>query len=96
MPITIPTPDELAAMPWHQQQRARRTVRQLLVALNNEHRCYHGSDGASATTLAQRQEWARQVRREAKRIEAASRVVHDCSPDPHWQEHQAALLEAIR
>ena len=96
MPLTIPTPEEIEAMPWHQQQRVRRTVLQLLITLNTEHRCYHDSKHVSAATLAELKAWARDVRKEAKRLERANRVVYKSTPDPDWQEHQRILLEAIR
>ena len=95
MPLTIPTPEELAVMPWPQRQRVSRQVRLLLLALNSEeHRCYHDSDGASATTEKERQEWARQVRAEARALQAVE--VYDATPDPDAAAHRAALLEALR
>lgn len=94
MPVVLPTPDELERMPWRARQRARAQARALLLAVQaSEHRCYHGSDRPSASTLAARLEWARQVRAEARRLERVP--VWDASPDPDAAAHVAALLEAI-
>lgn len=95
MPIMIPTPEEIAVMSWHEQRRVRRIVRQLLIALGTDHPCHHGSDRANASTLKARQEWARLVREEAKRIEKSTRATYEAIPDPDWQKHQAELIEAL-
>lgn len=94
MPITIPTPEEIAAMPWHQRQRVQRTVRQLLATLNGvasqDYRTRH-----KAKQKAEVLQWARDVRREAKRLERLYAVELQPGGDPDAEAHVAALLKAI-
>jgi hypothetical protein len=94
MPITMPTPEEIAAMPWHERQRVQRIVRQLLISMNGA----GDADGRRRRQAMKKAEvlaWARDVRREAKRLELQQRVEFGRGIDPEAGEHVRVLMEAI-
>jgi hypothetical protein len=94
MPIMIPTPAEIRQMPWHERQRVKRIVRQLLATLDGA-TDHDGRRRRQSVRKAEVLQWARDVRREAKRLELQARVERNTHPDPDAEEHQRVLLEAL-
>jgi hypothetical protein len=78
MPVILPTPDELALMPWHKRDRALAQAKALLASYSRSFE--PGGTRRHRMTDAQRQRsvqvrrkreaaWGAQVRAEAKRLE---------------------------
>lgn len=71
MPIAFPTPDELAAMPWHQRDRVLRRLRAyeravgLYVVPTERTTRSAAGEGVRRNYL---REWGEQVRAEARRL----------------------------
>lgn len=80
MPVLLPTPDELAAMPWHKRDKALAQARRLLASYTEAFepggtRRYRMTpeqrDQRAAARKAELAEWGAAVRAEALRLEAA-------------------------
>ena len=71
MPLTLPTPEELAALNWYQRDRVLRAARRLLAAYG-EHVVPTPPSQRYALTDEQRKArdaaWGEQVRAEARRL----------------------------
>jgi hypothetical protein len=93
MPVVLPTPDELAVIPWHVRDRAIGKAQRLVQQ-------YRGR----VISKAQRQRT--RLTPEARRMNArqfgesvqvqARAIAERIGVDPDWQQHQAALVEAVR
>lgn len=80
MPVLLPTPDELAAMPWHKRDKALAQARRLLASYTDafepggtrRHRMTEAQKARSAERRRKAaREWGERVRDEARRLEAA-------------------------
>lgn len=93
MPISLPTPAEIADAPWHARDKAIGRARNLMAAY-------------SRITIPARPVQRMRLTEEAKAERAASygaavrdearALLERMGLDPEWQAHQAALVEAVR
>ena len=84
MPVILPTPDEIAAMPWHARARVRRMLVELLEA--STPRTAVRPARWSAEHAAEVQKWAAQTREDAARRTAQLARPPEPTPDPEAPE----------
>ncbi len=92
MPVVLPTPDELAVIPWHVRDRAIGKAQRLVQQ-------YRGRVIGKAQR--ERTRLTPEARRERNRqfgesVQAQARAIAErIGVDPDWQQHQAVLVEAV-
>lgn len=93
MPIVLPTPDELAVVPWHVRDRAIGRAQRLVQQYRGRVVPAQKRERMRLTPEA-RQQRARQF---GESVQAQARAIAErIGVDPDWQQHQAALLEAVQ
>lgn len=67
MPILLPSPEELEAMPWHKRQEAKKKVTEQLLKINPRG-IQRKRKPTSRETKRELQEFGEQVREDARRL----------------------------
>jgi hypothetical protein len=93
MPVVLPTPDELAGVPWHARDRAIGKAQRLVQQYRGRVISKAQRQRTRLTPEARRMN-ARQF---GESVQAQARAIAErIGVDPDWQQHQAALVEAVR
>lgn len=93
MPITLPTPAEISAAPWHARDRAIGRARALVAAYAQAvepAKPYRRTRMTKRAKAQRDRAYGHAVREEARRLLDAMGI------DPDWQAHQAIVVEAVR
>lgn len=93
MPITLPTPAEIADAPWPVRDKAIGRARTLVASYS---RITIPANPVQRTRLTDEAKAERRASYGAAVREEARALVERMGLDPEWQAHQAALVEAVR
>ena len=93
MPITLPTPTEMADAPWHARDKAIGRARTLVASYS---RITVPAKPVQRTRLTDEAKAERRASYGAAVREEAAALLERMGMDPDWRAHQAALVEAVR
>mgnify|MGYP003340525850 CR=1 FL=1 len=93
MPITLPTPAEMADAPWHARDKAIGRARSLVAAYS---RIVVPARPVQRTRLTEQAKAERAASYGAAVRDEARALLERIGMDPDWEAHQLALVEAVR